>query len=283
MSEKTDREDTDEPATKRAKHGEDGDHEGLGRMLASEYRCPITLEILFRPVLAEDGRLYEKDAIAEWIKQKRTTGPIGEDVVKSPTTNVLMGTKIIEVRQVHNTIEACICEKLITGAAADVWNKKRDEAQRKQQKVIQLINGANEGNAHMAHELAVAYENPDLDLDKDDKASSKWHKVAADLGHATSAAVVGLCTLTGQYGFKKNETTGMSYILGAALLGSETGCYGVGEAYAKGKWGYPKDHEEALKWFRKMPSCQFQDALHHDRRERAKQFIEKMTNPPDSP
>ena len=63
MSETIDRGDTDEPATKRAKHGE---NEGLGVTLAAEYQCPITLEVLYRPVLGEDGRLYEKRAIAQW-------------------------------------------------------------------------------------------------------------------------------------------------------------------------------------------------------------------------
>lgn len=279
MSETIDREDTDEPATKRAKHGDD---ECLGATLAAEFQCPITLEVLYRPVLAEDGRLYEKHAIAEWIKQNRAFQD-GKDVVKSPATNVPMGTKVTEVLQVQNAIAACMDAKLITGAAATVWLKKKQDAQVKHQQVLALMQKAGEGDADAAHELAIAYENPNLDLDRDDAESSKWHKIAADLGHPTSASVVGLCTITGQYEFPKNDAVGMSYILAAALLGSETGCFGVGDAYLRGKWGYPKNHEEAVKWFRKMPSCTFQDALHHDRRERAKKFIERLTNPPSSP
>ena len=45
--------------------GDDGDDEGL--------ICPITQEYFRDPVLAEDGRLYEREAITRWINEHRTS------------------------------------------------------------------------------------------------------------------------------------------------------------------------------------------------------------------
>lgn len=47
----------------------------------SEYVCPITQELMHNPVLAEDGHLYEKKAISEWLSHH----------LSSPKTNGKMG------------------------------------------------------------------------------------------------------------------------------------------------------------------------------------------------
>ena len=40
---------------------------------ASEILCPITQELPIDPVMAEDGRVYERSAIEDWLKLKSTS------------------------------------------------------------------------------------------------------------------------------------------------------------------------------------------------------------------
>ena len=49
------------------------------------YKCPITTDIMFDPVTAEDGYTYEREAILEWFVNNST----------SPMTNVKIGKNII--------------------------------------------------------------------------------------------------------------------------------------------------------------------------------------------
>ena len=37
--------------------------------IADTFVCPITMEYPFRPVIAEDGRVYEEAALKEWMEK----------------------------------------------------------------------------------------------------------------------------------------------------------------------------------------------------------------------
>ena len=55
--------------------------------VAEEWVCPITQELPLDPVTAEDGRVYERSAIATRLGRARPAG----EAVKSPVTNEPMG------------------------------------------------------------------------------------------------------------------------------------------------------------------------------------------------
>ena len=65
---------------------------------ADELVCPITHELPVDPVTAEDGRVYERSAIEEWLQQN----------AKSPHTNEPMGTKLLPATQVKNLIASMV-------------------------------------------------------------------------------------------------------------------------------------------------------------------------------
>ena len=56
--------------------------------IADEYLCPITQELPIDPVMAEDGRIYERLAIMEWLGRNRqspiTREPMGINLIRSP-------------------------------------------------------------------------------------------------------------------------------------------------------------------------------------------------------
>ena len=54
---------------------------------AAEYVCPLTLELLVDPVMAKDGRIYERSHILAWLSRNAT----------SPITREPMGTELTPV------------------------------------------------------------------------------------------------------------------------------------------------------------------------------------------
>ena len=89
-------------------------------VMVDELLCPITQQLPVDPVLAEDGRVYDRKAIQEWIDKtkklekartstsvlwQRTSNEEKVFVARSPSTNEKMGLKLTEAKHVRNTIE----------------------------------------------------------------------------------------------------------------------------------------------------------------------------------
>ena len=53
----------------------------------------------------------------------------------------------------------------------------------------------------------------------------------------------------------KNVVLGMTYTSEGAMCGSQFGCFRMGDYFANGKHGLPRDAKQATKWFRKMQAC----------------------------
>lgn len=59
------------------------------KSLEDDLICPITHELPFVPVMAEDGRVYERSAIEEYFKKNV------EGEVKSPMTGEMIGKGLL--------------------------------------------------------------------------------------------------------------------------------------------------------------------------------------------
>jgi len=81
---------------------------------AREFVCPISLELPVDAVTAEDGRIYERSAIACHIAKQ------GESL-RSPVTNEPMGPRLLPATQVRNAIELIVQNKAVTGRLCDTW------------------------------------------------------------------------------------------------------------------------------------------------------------------
>ena len=82
-----------------------------------EFICALTYELPLDPVTAEDGKIYERAAITEWLKKHK----------KSPLTNEEMGTKLLPAHQVKNMIEKLVRSGAISGDKAEGWQKRVKE------------------------------------------------------------------------------------------------------------------------------------------------------------
>ena len=204
--------------------------------VAADLVCPITQELPFDPVMAEDGKIYERNAIVEWLGRERT----------SPVTRARMGTRIIPAIQTKNTISTLIKSGAIEGEIAEAWTKKLEQ----EKKVKELWVKADGGDGEAMYRLGAWYEYGESGLTKNNAQARAWYKRSAAARYPNGMAAFGECLLLGDGG-PKNTSLGWVYITDAAHLGSNLGAYRLGEAFFKGLHNLPKDSVQARFWLKK--------------------------------
>ena len=215
--------------------------------VAEEYVCPITAELPFDPVIAEDGRCYERHAIEEWFKRCES-----QPQVKSPVTNELMGKRLFPAVQVRNSLKRLVESGAVSRSLADAWKAaeaaaRKREADRKE--VAALRQKAEGGHAESMGKLGGWYREGLRGLQPDAAQAFAWFKRSADLDQPTSLTLCGDAYLCGD-GVKCNIGRGFIMLGRAAELGDQQACYLLGMFNAYGHHGLEEDPQEARKWFR---------------------------------
>jgi TPR repeat protein len=201
--------------------------------MADEWLCPITQELPVDPVMAEDGKFYERWAIEEWLgKQQR-----------SPSTGTAMGTRLTPLTQVRNTIGQLVESGAIEGDKAVAWKKKLEE----EKKAKALRAKAEEGDAHAMHHLGICYAFGKYGLRQDRVQARAWYQRAADLHNVPAMAAYGDYLLKG-IGGESVPALGLIYCSRAAQAGSNQSAFRLGNVYAKGRHGVPRDTVQAKHW-----------------------------------
>ena len=98
------------PAAKKAK-SQDASSD-VARAMVETLLCPITSALPVCPVIGEDGRLYERDAIERWFESKAT----------SPVTNAEIGTHLVDSTQTRTLILTAIEGGAVDDDAAAAWH-----------------------------------------------------------------------------------------------------------------------------------------------------------------
>ena len=104
---------------------------------------------------------------------------------------------------------------------------------------------ANKGNAEAAGQLAIMYTNGDGVI-KDDQASFRWNKVAAELGDSDSQAALGYAYITGK-GVQKDFKLGVTWLKLAAEKGDDGAQLNLAISYYNGQ-GVLQDNIYAYMW-----------------------------------
>jgi len=227
--------------------------------------CPITQELPVDPVIAEDGRIYEKSAIEDWFSSRE-----GQDL-KSWVTNEPMGTKLFPAVQARNTIKGMVQTGAISGAKADAWKKRLED----EEKVTELHRQAEVGDAGAMMYLYFAYRDADHGLKRDEKEAFEWAKRAADLDHVAGLTELADCYALG-IGTELNDARALFQNARAADRGSEIACYAVAQANRFGLLGLDRDPWEASKWYRKMSECGVKNAP-QSARDKAAEFLREQS------
>ena len=230
-------------------------HKSAVNEAMDEFLCPITFSLPVDPVMAEDGNVYERSAIEEWLKQQH----------KSPVTNLAMGTKLLPALRVKNMIRAMVTSGTLTGDKVDAWKLKLEE----EEEVAEMLREAEAGDGAAMYDLGFWYENGEKGLAKDEAKAFEWYEKSHEAGNAGGTAALGACYLTGD-GVPKCPMRGAMLMGDAARCGSQYACYKLGRAYAKGRWGFPKDEKMARRYYSMVSSVAIDDCTDGGKEEAAK-------------
>jgi hypothetical protein len=205
---------------------------------AEEFVCPITQELPLDPVMAEDGRVYERSAITDWLRTKK----------KSPHTNESMGSKLIPAMQVKNLISSMVRSGAISGDKAGAWTKKL-EAEKNVEETRRL---AEAGDKVKMTEMGRIYRDGTHGMSKDDSLCVQWFKRAAGLDYPPAINNLGKMYLKCPAGLYQ-PAHGLMLISQAAAMGVDHACYSLADKYSRGLPAarLAKDLERAQYWAKK--------------------------------
>tara|TARA_B100001094_G_scaffold93649_1_gene89515 strand:+ start:896 stop:1753 length:858 start_codon:yes stop_codon:yes gene_type:complete len=236
--------------------------------LEDEYACPITQELFIDPVTAEDGRVYEREAITQMFKvcnEQATT-------IRSPITNQPMGSQLFQAHQVKSTLLLLIAENLITGERVDAWNETMKRMEENRCALANLKKSAEAGNAQAMYDLGRAFRKGEYGLKKDETDGFLWYKRASDLGHASAMCAVGQSHVMGRGVGTINVSLGMAIVFASAWRGSEHACSEIARWFNYGLNNLPQDLYEARFYYVKMQQAEIKDSGAKVR-ERASSFL----------
>lgn len=241
--------------------------------------CPITSELPVDPVTAEDGRVYERRAIEEWIAR-----PENADGPSSPTTHEPMGPKLLPAQQTRSLIDRMVRSGVLSGPKADAWARKLEETCADQQvadarEVEMERERAREGNVRSMLCLGFWYMDGMKGLPRDRKEALRWYTRGHGLGGVACTTNLGACYLNGE-GVEKDEARAMHLYSVAAGRGDECACFQLGWSFADGLNGLPRDHREATLWFRAMGGAEVRDAP-QSLRDKAARWLREHAAEPD--
>ena len=232
--------------------------------IAEEFLCPITQALPVQPVMAEDCKIYERDAILDWFAEKA-------GAATSPSTGAAMGTKLLPAVQARNTIESLIQSGAIEGELAEAWQEASAEKRADETRVKEWRAEAEGGDGDAMYLLGECYKFGLLGVAVDEAQACAWFERSAAARNPKGLASFGDCLL--RAGVRKwvgaqfpvtssafqDIALGLMNMTQAAELGSDFGAYALGEAFFFGNYGLPKDPVRARFWVKKVVEgeCKF--------------------------
>lgn len=226
----------DEPPTKRRKKDP-----------ADDLICPINLNLPIDPVMAEDGRVYERSPIEQYIKSEQSKGV----QLKSPITKEPMGSRVFPAIQTKNTIETLVENGVITGPAANDWKQRIKQ----KNKMDDLLEKAGQGDLEAMEDAACNYDQGNNGFPEDNKQAYKWYEKAFQAGSVLGMTKIGELLVLG-IGVEKNTSKGLVYLGMAEGRGSDFAAAKLGMWMADGNHGLPGDKAEGRRLLEKALSGQ---------------------------
>ena len=199
----------------------------------AELVCPITHLLPTEPVTAEDGRVYERRAIEEWLERQS----------RSPWTNKYMGPSLRPAPHISNMIRTMVESGALTGPTTSEW-QQLIEAERS---VKALEAKCETGCSLSMYELGGLYaSNEHL---KDDKKAFHWFEKSFKKCNWSATTMIGQFTIEGR-GTDPNVPYGMMYLMMAGHQGSRGARAFLAKLFVEGLYGLPVNMTWARTWAR---------------------------------
>jgi TPR repeat protein len=232
-------------------------HKSATEEAFAELVCPITFSLPVDPVTAEDGKVYERSAIEEWLKQQH----------KSPVTNLAMGSKLLPALQVKNMIRTMVTSGALTGNKVDAWKLKLKE----EEKVAETLREAEAGDGWAMRKLGQWYGIGQKGLARDLAKAFEWFEKSHEAGDAGGTCGLGWCYLAGA-GVPKCPMRANTLMSDAAGRSSKLACYNLGLAYTNALAGFPEDEKMARRYYSMVASASLDDCS-DDKKEKAATWL----------
>ena len=245
---------------------------------ASEFLCPITLELPLDPVTAADGHIYERSAIErhmatqgaalrspmltyhEYADVANATRGLAGPGPQSPycSLRLITHTTRTPITTHHNdlpharsgqernrresTREACGSHRRRQGQAVAAEARREREVGPPS---ASSRNGRPRGDAEPSLSLL-------LPLKHQPEEAFHYAKIAADLGNARGLQKAGFALCHGK-GVCKNQANGVALLAAAAGAGHGYAAYELGRSFLSGWLGLSRDASQARLWLDQTP------------------------------
>ena len=223
-------------------------------LVANNLVCPISMELPWDPVAAEDGRIYERSAITEHITRQRNACEL-----KSPITNEKMGPNLLSMHQIKSLIAEAIENSEIEEELAVEWKRKQEQ----QQKLDELLSDAQKGDPQAMRSVAEVYLFGKFGVSINESLAEEWYKKAADAGDIPAIAHYAAV-------YESNDCNRAALLTVAAEGGSNCACLKLGLWMANGSHGFEVNKAHAMRWLRKglnNRACKWDQAAEHFKKE----------------
>lgn len=155
--------------------------EALTSAVLDAVTCPITMALVVKPVVAEDGATYESEAITRALAKRPRV---------SPRSNSPMGAKLVSSRDARNLVEAAIESGCVDAKDASAWHVASARAKA----AGELPGGLSGAKAHLAAAKALA---PTPEGETLARAALLREKAEALVREADASGVAGVAKFLG--------------------------------------------------------------------------------------
>jgi len=257
----------------------------LSNNLTQTLSCPISLGLLVDPVLAEDGQIYERKAIEQWL-ERHENSPLNPD-------KTLNSKKLLPVRAMQKSVEEFVKSIAIEEVLLEQWNMQKKEYDLSKAEALYhkglvmdaailgypkaqaevsewyyrgkngmevnhvkgfewAMKAVEAGDLLGAYNLAWYYWQGSGGLEKDISKTINLFKTAADQGHQYSMKYLGDIYRDGGCELDRNYLSiSVSWYLKSAKSGNYNAMLEMGRHQRLGK-GVDKDYDSAWDWFSKV-------------------------------
>jgi TPR repeat protein len=151
-------------------------------------------------------------------------------------------------------IRAMVTSGTLTGDKVDAWKLKLKE----EEEVAETLRKAEAGEGRAMCKLGNWYMRGEMGLAKDFAKAFEWYEKSHEAGNSSGTGGLGECYLHGD-GVPKCPMRGATLLSQAAEHGSKAACCNLGDAYAEGIWGFPKDETMARRYYSMVASASIDD------------------------
>lgn len=216
-------------------------------MVPAHFLCPITHDLMYDPVIAEDERTYERVAITQWLTINKNS-PLDPSRKLDPA-------RLVANRAVREAIEHLMEQPGALGEEMlEAWQERKRLADMPKAEALldegKVTEAAKMGHPRAQGLLAQRYANGSDGEERDPVKCFEWAKLAAKGGDTYGLFRLGFAYQQG-VGTTRDWAASVVWYLKAIEQGEVNSLLNLGQIYHAGGFGVTRDLVKAASWYRR--------------------------------